>query len=301
MTLPTMCHVDLVSIKMKPSNIITRSQILKRGDSLKRDDILKRGDLLDRRDYLHPRKRQDVRPKVAFLIPAAMAGAIKMAALAAAAAVIAEAVDDLYEEWKEASVAEWDVDEIADAIYDGFNTIAMNNVIADEAFDKCSKNDDDLKDIADWYVDGKVTEDLIRYHCENIPPKKGKPTPNNILKWVRKHFAAIGTAVFATFIAEEFAQMVGFLLHRIEERGTTMSWACKNLVDSARESIKYNDKEAALISLQKADKVIDDMKDFCDSHGDYEGAVPGMIDARESEKWRAVSWWESKFKDEYFD
>jgi len=286
---------------MKPSNILTRSRILRRGDSLKRGDGLKRGDFLDRKDYLHHRKRHLARPKFAFLIPPAIAAAIKLAALAAAAGLIAEGVDDLHEEWKEKAVAEWDVDELADAIYADFDTDAMDHDIADEAFDECSKNDDELKDIADAYVDGKVSEDLIRSYCENVPPKKGKPTLKNIKKWVREHVKEIGEAVFTAFIVEESIQIVGFLLDRIEERGTTMSWACKDLVESAEKSIKYNKKEAALVSLQKADEVIDDMKDFCDSHGDYEGAVPGMIGARESEKWEAVSWWESKFKDKYFD
>jgi hypothetical protein len=286
---------------MKPSNILTRSRILRRRDSLKRGDGLKRGDFLDRKDYLHHRKRHLARPKFAFLIPPAIAAAIKLAALAAAAGLIAEGVDDLHEEWKEKAVAEWDEEEVAEAIYEGFDTEAMNNDIADEAFDECSKNDEDLKDIADAYVEGEVTEDVIYNYCENVPPIKGKPTPKNILKWVRDHVAAIGTAVFAIFIVEEIAQIIGFTASRVEERGSTMSWACNDLVESAEKSIKYNKKEAALVSLQKADEVIDDMKDFCDKHGDYEGSVPGMIDARESEKWEAVSWWESKFKDKYFD
>jgi hypothetical protein len=76
---------------------------------------------------------------------------------------------------------------------------------------------------------------------------------------------SVGVLIFAGFYS------ANFLTFRTEERVDTMSWRCADLLITAENCIEDNDIEGARVALQKAAKVIDDMKDFCKKHGEYEG------------------------------
>ena len=93
--------------------------------------------------------------------------------------------------------------------------------------------------------------------------------------------------IFAGFYAVDFLT---------EKRVDTMWWECGDLLITAQNCIEDNDIEGARVALQKADKIIADMKDFCKRHGEYEGVTPALISVREYELERLMDKVEKKEK-----
>jgi hypothetical protein len=281
---------------------LTKSQILVRGDHLKRGDFLDRGDHLDREDHLHKIKAKSnirVTPKFAFVIPREVAKELKLEAMEKALMSAMKTIDTLYDKWEGIQSATWDLGKIARAAYSNFDVGVVNREIADKAFNDCARNRSELEHAAREYIKSKVTEKLVYPYCEIIPPKRGAATPKNIISWVSTNIEHVRDIVFSYFTAKDRKEQKKFLLTRVDEKGTSMSDACTELIKSAREKIEDDYKLDSAIDLSNADDIIDDMHDFCDRHDELAGTVPKLTESREKEKWKAVEMWEKRFNDSY--